>query len=115
MPTRRSFLAGAAMLLAALTSGLLNLARLGAAPPALGTGLPPALTYKEQLEKGLKARRDSDYTFIATVVNKVDNGTISQKMVNETFNFARSKSEHYPFIYFQFALRKRAAKVGVAL
>ena len=114
MQTRRSFFARAAMLLAALTSGLVNLARLGAEPPPVGSGLS-TLTFKQQLEKGLKARRPSDFAFIETVVANIDSGAISQKMVNETFGYARSKSPTYPFIYFQFTIRKRAAKLGVTL
>lgn len=115
MSTRRSFLASVAFLFGAIASGFMNIARLAAAPPALGVGLSPSLTFKGQLEKGLKARRPSDFAFITTVIAKIDAGEISQKMVNETFDFARQKSTHYPFIYFQFALRKRAEKVGVAL
>jgi hypothetical protein len=115
MQSRRSFFARAAMLLAALTSGLANLTRLRAAEPApIGSGLA-SLTFKQQLEKGLKARRPSDFAFIETVVANVDSGALSQKMVTETFGYARIKSSTYPFIYFQFAIRKRAAKLGVTL
>lgn len=115
MQSRRSFLARAAMLLAALTSGFANLTRLGAAGPApIGSGLS-TLTFKQQLEKGLKARRPGDFAFIETVVANIDSGALPQKTVNETFLYARNKSSTYPFIYFQFAIRKRAAKLGVTL
>lgn len=115
MSTRRSFLARAVTFFSGLASGLIIVGRSRAEAPALGKGLSSSLTFKAQLEKGLKARRPSDFTFIDTVITAVDNGTIPQKMVNETFDFARSKSTQYPFIYFQFALRKRAAKIGVTL
>ena len=115
MQSRRSFFARVALVFGAIASGLAGRSRLRAEAPALGKGLSASLTYKTQLEKGLKARRPSDFTFISTVVTAVDHGTIPQKMVNETFDFARSKSAQYPFIYFQFALRKRAAKIGVSL
>lgn len=103
------------MLLAALASGLTNIAKLRAEPTTLGKGVSPSLTFKQQLEKGLKARRPSDFTFIETVVANIDSGALPQKTVNETFLYARSKSSTYPFIYFQFTIRKRAAKLGVTL
>ncbi len=115
MSTRRNFLARTALAFVAFAATLAGRNRSRAEAPALGTGLSSSLTFKAQLEKGLKARRPSDFTFIGTVVSAVDNGTIPQKMVNETFDFARSKSTQYPFIYFQFALRKRVAKLGVSI
>ncbi|MCE9605839.1 MAG: hypothetical protein K8U03_13165 [Planctomycetia bacterium] len=115
MSTRRTFFARCALLSAVVLSGFAHAARLIAEPPTLGKGLSPSFTFKQQLEKGLKARRPSDFTFIQTVVANIDNGSIPQKMVNETFDYARSQSSHYPFIYFQFAIRKRAAKLGVTL
>lgn len=84
-------------------------------PPPLGSGFPPGFTYQQQLEKGLKARRPTDFSFIAEVVAKIEAGDLPQKMVNETFDYARAKSGNYPFIYFQFAIRKRAEKLGVTL
>lgn len=116
MPTRRHFFVRAASGFAAFTLSLVGLGRLRAeTPPPLGKNLPSGLTYQQQLEKGLKARRPTDFTFIATVITAVENGTITQKMVNETFDYARSKDSRYPFIYFQFVIRKRAAKLGVTL
>jgi len=84
------------------------------APPVLGSGIS-GLTYKQELEKGLKARRPTDFKFISSVVTKIENGQIPQTVVNETFDYARRQSNQYPFIYFQFAIRKRAQKLGVAL
>ncbi|MBA4016538.1 MAG: hypothetical protein C0483_05065 [Pirellula sp.] len=84
-------------------------------PPPLGSDLPKGLTYQRQLETGLKARRPSDFTFIAEVIAKIEAGELPQKLVNETFDYARGKSSYYPFIYFQFAIRKRAEKLGVTL
>lgn len=115
MSTRRNFFARTALAFVAFAATLAGRNCSRAEAPALGKGLSSSLTFKAQLEKGLKARRPSDFTFISTVVSAVDNGTIPQKMVNETFDFARSKSTQYPFIYFQFALRKRAEKLGVSL
>lgn len=84
-------------------------------PPPLGSGFPDGFTYQKQLETGLKARRPSDFMFIATIIAKIEAGELPQRLVNETFDYARGKSSHYPFIYFQFAIRKRAEKLGVTL
>lgn len=84
-------------------------------PPPLGTDLPKGFTFQQQLEKGLKARRPSDFTFIAGIIAKIESGDLPQKLVNETFDYARGRSTQYPFIYFQFAIRKRAEKLGVTL
>ncbi|MGC3969536.1 MAG: hypothetical protein QM775_19905 [Pirellulales bacterium] len=86
-----------------------------APPPQLGTGLSKTLNYQKELELGLKARRPTDFAFIATVVARVESGKLPQNIVNETFDFARKQSRQYPFIYFQFALRKRTEKLGVVL
>jgi hypothetical protein len=84
-------------------------------PPPLGSGFAKGFTFKQQLEKGLKARRPSDFTFIDTVIAKINSGELPQRTVNETFDYALKQSKQYPFIYFQFAMRKRAEKLGVSL
>lgn len=109
--TRRSWLLFGCALLG--MAGLLS-ASAAEAPP-LGSGLPKNFTFQQQLEKGLKARRPSDFSFIAAVIAKVNSGELPQRMVNETFDYARKQSSQYPFIYFQFAIRKRAEKLGVTI
>ena len=69
---------------------------------------------KTTLELGLKARRPSEFAFIAEVVAKVDNGTLPLPLVNGTFLWARKK-KHYAFPYFQEALKVRAKQAGIAL
>lgn len=49
------------------------------------------------------------------MIAKIEAGDLPQKLVNETFDYARGRSTQYPFIYFQFAIRKRAEKLGVTL
>ena len=109
---RRRFFGLAGGLIAGFVCGV---ATLRGELPSLGVGLASSLDYQKQLEKGLKARRPSDFTFITTVVGKVQAGDLPQSMVNETFDFARKQSRDYPFIYSQFALRKRADKLGVKI
>jgi len=87
----------------------------GANPAALGDGVAQSLDLKQQLEKALKARRPTDYAFIAQVVKQVEAGRLPRKLVDQTLGYARSRSQKYPFIYFEFALKKQAEKIGVSL
>ncbi len=84
-------------------------------PTAVGEGLPSTFDLKQQLEKGLKARRPSDFAFIAGVVTKVELGVLPRSMIDQALLYARNRSRDYPFIYFEFALRKQAKKFGVTL
>ena len=70
---------------------------------------------KTQLETGLRARRPAEFAFIANVVALVDQGRLSRKLVQETFDWARKKRVRYPYIYFERALQIRAARVGVVI
>jgi len=69
---------------------------------------------KQQLEKGLKARRPQEFAFVALVVDMVDEDKLPLSLVKSTFLWARKKaaSTRYPFPYFERALRVRAAKQG---
>ena len=82
-------------------------------PPADGSGLQKSFDLKKQLETGLKARRPSDFAYIKTVVAKVENGTLPRDLVTEAFLYARAQNSQYPIVYFQFTLKKLAAKAGV--
>lgn len=84
-------------------------------PPPLGNSLPKSFDLKKQLETGLKARRPSDFAYIARVVGKVENGTLPRTLVDQSFMYARSRSKHYPIVYFQFTLEQLAKKAGAAL
>jgi hypothetical protein len=88
---------------------------LGTDPAALGVGVDKALDLKLQLEKALKARRPTDFAFIAHVVKQVECGKLPRKVVDQTMGYARSRSQKYPFIYFEFALKKQAEKLGLTL
>jgi hypothetical protein len=101
----------------ALAAGLLAIMCLFSQPTAdraadTGTSTTPKL--KDTLEKGLKARLPSEFAFIRTVIEKVDDGTLPRSVVESTFLWARRKPQH-PFEYFQQGLKVRAEKLGVTL
>lgn len=89
----------------------LALAAFSAAPCARGS----TLTLKKQLETGLRARRDSDFAYIAGIVAKVENGTLPRRLVDQAFLYSRARDPEYPLIYFQFTLKELAKKAGVNL
>jgi hypothetical protein len=97
---------------------VLGIARIAAAadPPASGDGgLKASFDLKKQLETGLKARRPSDFTYIQSIVDKVDNGTLPRKLVDNAFLYARNQGSRAPIVHFQFALKELAKKAGVKL
>jgi len=84
---------------------------------AVGAGTPVAPggpDLKITLEKGLKARRPSEFAFIALVIGKVNDGTLPLSLVESTFLWAR-KQRPYPTVYFERGLKARARKLGIAL
>ncbi|MFV1968357.1 MAG: hypothetical protein ACC628_23270 [Pirellulaceae bacterium] len=72
---------------------------------------------REQLEDGLKARRPLEFRFIARVVTLVDTNRLPLPLVLGTFQWARRRAglNKYPYPYFEWALRIRAARIGVRL
>jgi hypothetical protein len=82
---------------------------------AIGSGLPSSFDLKKQLETGLKARRPTDFEYIATIVDKVEKGELPQQLVDQAFLYARKKEQKVPIIYFQFSLKQLAQKAGVKL
>lgn len=72
---------------------------------------------KDQLEKGLKARRPEEFQFVATVLQKVQSGELPVSVVRSTLIYVRKerKKEKILFPYFQQALKVRAAELGVKL
>jgi hypothetical protein len=68
---------------------------------------------KDQLEKGLKARRPQEFAFIARVVTLVEQGILPRTLVDSTFLWARSA--RHPFQYFERGLRVRARRLGIPL
>lgn len=72
------------------------------------------VTLRDQLEKGLYARRPSEFAFLDRVIKSVDQGKLPRSVVQSTFLYARKKPSKR-LQYFQFALQLRAKKLGVKL
>ncbi len=72
---------------------------------------------KDQLEKGLKARRPEEFAFLAKVVSRVANDTLPRSLVDSTFLWARKKGTGRirPYQYFESGLKLRAKRIGVNL
>lgn len=78
---------------------------------------------RDRLVIGLKALSKSDLAFIDRVVARVNSGRLPQRMVDETFFWARQRAAIYttagkdrrPVIYFRPALTAQAKRIGVTL
>lgn len=70
---------------------------------------------KDQLEKGLKARRPEEFAYIGYIHSLVEAGDLPVQLVLETFHWSRRQDPHFPFPYFQRAIRIRAARVGITI
>jgi hypothetical protein len=115
MSARRGWLKCLLLAPFALFAGLSSSARAVDPPAVGGRGLQSSFDLKKQLQTGLKARRPQDFTYIDTIVAKVENGTLPQSLVTQAFIFSRQQYSEYPIIYFQFTLKKLAGKAGIAL
>lgn len=78
--------------------------------------------FRDRLIFGLRARLKSEIEFIDRVVMAVETGQLPERMVDQTFFWARQRSTmarngrpRRPIIYFQFALTERAKRIGVTL
>ena len=72
------------------------------------------VSLQDRLEKGLRARRPQEFAFIAKVCKLVDAKVIPRKMVDATFFWARRK-RRWPYQYFEFGMRRQAARMKIAL
>ena len=72
--------------------------------------------FENQLNVVLKSRRPVEFEFVATVVKMVEEDQLPLELVQSTFNWVRKKKDcRYPFVYFEKALRVRAAKLGIVV
>lgn len=72
--------------------------------------------FENQLNAVLKSRRPVEFEFVATVVKMLEDDQLPLDLVQSTFNWVRNKKDcRYPFVYFEKALRIRAAKLGIAV
>jgi hypothetical protein len=76
---------------------------------------PEGISLQQALEKGLKARRPSEFAYIKLVVKKVEDGELPQDMVERSFLWARRKNSYMPMPYFERSLQILAKKIGVDL
>jgi hypothetical protein len=80
---------------------------------------------RDRLIVGLKAMSKSDLAYVDRVVAKVDAGHLPQRLVDETFVWARKRvavsptvvgvKERRPIIYFRPVLTAQAKRIGVEL
>ena len=102
-----------AFVAALITGGAVSLAALPASAAEVRSS-GASIDLQTLLEKGLKARRPQEFTFIRHVVARVDDGTLPVAVVKSTFSWARDKRP-YPIVFFEKALKIRAKKLGVAI
>lgn len=80
------------------------------------------VSLRDRLVVGLQARLKSEIAFVEEVVHLVETGKLPQRLVDETYFWARTRAAtprvgrpRRPIIYFQAALTIRARHIGVAL
>jgi hypothetical protein len=80
------------------------------------------ISLRDRLVVGLRARLKSEVAFIELVVARVQTGDLPQRVVDETFFWARARGAtlrngrmRRPIIYFKPAMEARAKRLGVML
>lgn len=80
------------------------------------------VSLRDRLVVGLQARLKSEVNFCEVVAIRVNTGQLPQRLVDETFFWARQRAaavrtgpNHRPIIYFQPAMRARASRLNVIL
>ena len=80
------------------------------------------ISLRDRLVVGLQARLKSEVTFCETVATKVLTGQLPQRLVDETFFWARLRAasirnghKYRPIVYFQPAMRARAERLRLTL
>ncbi|MEX2308534.1 MAG: hypothetical protein WD738_13115 [Pirellulales bacterium] len=81
-----------------------------------------AVSLRDRLVVGLQARLKSEVDFVELVALRVRNGQLPQRLVDETFFWARQRASssrgsraRRPIIFFQPAMRARAERLHVEL
>jgi hypothetical protein len=102
-------------------AGSTSLAATGPAQPTLTPGSGrQEVSFRDRLVAGLQARRGSEVDFIDRVVVKVRLGKLPERLVNQTFFWARDRVNRIDrtqraIIYFQPVLTAQAKRLGVSL
>jgi hypothetical protein len=80
------------------------------------------ISLRDRLVVGLQARLKSEVAFVERVVSKVQTGQLPQRLVDETFFWARDRASierngtaRRPIIFFQPAMALRAQRLRVEL
>jgi hypothetical protein len=80
------------------------------------------VSLRDRLVVGLQARLKSEVAFVEVVVDRVQTGKIPQRIVDETFFWARQRASatqagrsRRPIIFFMPAMRARAERLRVSL
>jgi hypothetical protein len=80
------------------------------------------VSLRDRLVVGLQARLNSEVEFVERVALRVRTGQLPQRLVDETFFWARQRAAsgrqgraRRPIIFFQPAMRARAGRLGVEL
>jgi hypothetical protein len=80
------------------------------------------ISLRDRLVVGLQARLKPEVAFVELVAAKVRDGDLPQRLVDETFFWARQRAtdprsgrKRRPIIFFQPAMRARAQRIRVAL
>jgi len=85
-------------------------------------GAGQQVTLRDRLVVGLQARLKTEVNFCNSVAVQVQLGHLPQRLVDETFFWARERAapprnglQYRPIVFFQPAMKLRAQKAGVAL
>jgi hypothetical protein len=80
------------------------------------------VSFRDRLVVGLKARLKSEVAFVDLVVDRVNSGHLPQRLVDETYFWARQRASvrrqgraRRPILFFQPAMRARAMRLGIDL
>lgn len=69
----------------------------------------------DTLKFGLKARRPIEMQFTAEIATLTDSGQLPKDYVLAVFDYSRKRRPKFPLPYFEFAIRKKAEELGVAI
>lgn len=81
----------------------------------LSAAVDPIASLQEQLVNRLRAFDEEKREYIEMVVKKVREGELETRLVQAVHIYAIRRNPHFPFPFFERALRVEAAKRGVAL
>jgi hypothetical protein len=120
----RTIVTGAAISLVALVTDHSGLPPLTAAEQVVLTPAKPLrpVSFRDRLVVGLRARRPSEIAFVEAVVQRVHAGQLPQRIVDQTFFWARERAavvrhgrSRRPIIYFRPAMIALAKRLKIDL